>query len=205
MAAWFRSNTMQSRSMDSSATPRSARPYIPSDVNGNVEAMMIDMMINEIQTHISRVEDEHEKRRQEIMKMTRTPDYSWLMDWKLKTKKSLSFRECSAIETMCHKVRPSEWSILIREWRSRVRYVESRDDVLGVFRQIVDSLITERCVSRQSVRFVDELAPSANNEEGRPASRYPSPQPATHRSISVAELSVPGLFQKQFGEIHDIV
>jgi hypothetical protein len=59
MAAWFRSNTMHSRSIDSSTTPRSARPYIPSDVNGNVEAMMIDMMINEIQTHISRVEDEH--------------------------------------------------------------------------------------------------------------------------------------------------
>jgi hypothetical protein len=59
MAAWFRSNTMNSRSIDSSTTPRSARPYIPSDVNGNVEAMMIDMMINEIQTHISRVEDEH--------------------------------------------------------------------------------------------------------------------------------------------------
>lgn len=62
MTAWFRSNTVNSRSIDngSLSTPRSARPYIPSgDINGNVEAMMIDMLINEIQMHISRLEDEH--------------------------------------------------------------------------------------------------------------------------------------------------
>lgn len=70
-----------------------------------------------------------EKRRQEIMQTTRTPDYSWLMDWKLKSKKNLGFRvsvldkslnefmclkECAAIEMMCRKIRPNEWSSLIR-------------------------------------------------------------------------------------------
>jgi hypothetical protein len=61
MAAWFRSNTFNSRSVDSSLpSPLSARPYIPSsDVNGNFEAMMIDILINEIQMHISRLEEEH--------------------------------------------------------------------------------------------------------------------------------------------------
>jgi hypothetical protein len=59
MAAWFRrANTTNSRSIDSSTTPISARPYVPSSSNGDVEAMMIDMLINEIQMHISRLEDE---------------------------------------------------------------------------------------------------------------------------------------------------
>lgn len=92
MAAWFRrSNT--TRSADNSITPHSARPYVPSgDVNGNIEAMMIDMMINEIQSHISRLEEEQEIQRQEMMRATKTPDYGWLMDWKLKTRKNLNFR-----------------------------------------------------------------------------------------------------------------
>ncbi|KAI6211952.1 hypothetical protein M3Y96_00488800 [Aphelenchoides besseyi] len=155
--AWFRGSN--SRSIDSSfPTPRSARPYIPSDMSGNLESMMIDMLLNEIQTHISRLEDE-----QESLKETRQPDYGWLMDWKLKTKKTLSFRECSAIEMICQKIRPNEWGALIREFRQRVQFIRNRDDVVNTFRAVVDEILNERCASQNSVRLVDELLNSPNS------------------------------------------
>lgn len=56
--------------------------------------------------------------------------------------------------------------LFFSEWRSRIRYVESRDDVLGVFRQVIDDVITERCSSRNSVRLVDELAASDQQSVG---------------------------------------
>lgn len=32
------------------------------------------------------------KKRQNLLQQTKCPDYSWLMDWRLKTKKILGFR-----------------------------------------------------------------------------------------------------------------
>jgi hypothetical protein len=58
---------------------------------------------------------------------------------------------------MCQKIRPNEWGQLIREWRLRIRYVQSRDDVIGVFRQVVDEILGERCSSRNSFRMVNEV------------------------------------------------
>ncbi|KAI6224671.1 hypothetical protein M3Y95_00777300 [Aphelenchoides besseyi] len=207
--AWFRGSN--SRSIDSSfPTPRSARPYIPSDMSGNLESMMVDMLLNEIQTHISRLEDEQEKQRQESLKETRQPDYGWLMDWKLKTKKTLSFRECSAIEMICQKIRPNEWGALIREFRQRVQFIRNRDDVVNTFRAVVDEILNERCASQNSVRLVDELlnSPNSTNWRVRPqtaAAHVMQSQQNGARSFSIEQLSAATLSPRHFNETHEIV
>lgn len=38
-----------------------------------------------------------ERRRQDSLKASQTPDYSWLMDWKLKNKKVLGFRVSAGV------------------------------------------------------------------------------------------------------------
>ncbi|KAI6239689.1 hypothetical protein M3Y99_00561600 [Aphelenchoides fujianensis] len=198
---------MRARSTRPSRRPDRPRPYVPSDTSGNLENMMVDMLLNEIQTHISRIEDEQEKRRQESLKANRQPDYGWLMDWKLKTKKNLS--KCSAVELMCQKIRPAEWGALIREWRQRVQFVESRDEVVNCFRAVVDDLVNERCASRNSVRFVDELLNSDDpaNWHARPhtAAARLSRTAVGPRSQSIAELSPANLSALPSADPHDLV
>ncbi|CAD5218795.1 unnamed protein product [Bursaphelenchus okinawaensis] len=135
--------------------PRSARPYFPSSLCGDVESMMIDMVLTEIQNQIERIEDEQERKRQEALKESQSPDYTWLMDWKLKNKKVLNFRECSAVELLCQKIQPAEWSLLIRTFRTKARYVDSRDGVIDIFRHSVEEIIGQRG-GNTSVLNVDE-------------------------------------------------
>jgi uracil DNA glycosylase len=127
---------------------------------------------------------------------------------------------------LCRKIRPNEWSDLIREWRSRIRYVESRDDVVGMFRQVVEEMINKRSHSRNSVRLVDELAhsedtlvvllQSSQNSLKRlqslpdkrsqiETSPHPSPRLNENRSMSLLDLSVPDLFLRHFKDIHHAV
>ena len=86
---------------------RSARSYVPSDGGvGDASNMMTDLVLSDIQKAISDFEKKkvrlilflflnlnfQEEERQQALKELRQPDYSWLMDWKLKAKKHLSFK-----------------------------------------------------------------------------------------------------------------
>ncbi|CAD5226703.1 unnamed protein product [Bursaphelenchus xylophilus] len=176
-----------------SGQPRSARPYVPSSLCGDVESMMIDMVLTEIQNQIGRIEDEQEQKRQESLRETQSPDYSWLMDWKLKNKKVLNFRECSAVELLCQKIKPNEWSLLIRTFRSKVRYVDSRDGVIEVFRGTVDEVRQQRG-DNVSMMNVDETEDETWRSD-----------PIQHRSLSVVELSSPRGSPKSFSGMENVV
>uniref|UniRef100_A0A183BY17 Uncharacterized protein n=1 Tax=Globodera pallida TaxID=36090 RepID=A0A183BY17_GLOPA len=156
--AWFESRLL-----------RSARPFVPGGggpcrdgVGGSavddqaMVQMMCDLVLGEIQAEISKAEKETERRRQEELRLTNRPDYSWLVDWRLRAKRPLGFRESSEVELLCAKVRPEEWRRLLKEWRTRVRFVESRDEVLDTFRTVVDELATERMRRECLVESVDE-------------------------------------------------
>ncbi|KAH7721936.1 Protein C46A5.8 [Aphelenchoides avenae] len=183
-------------------TPRSARSFVPrgwSESNAEVEAMMVDLIISEIQTEICRIEQESEQRRQQALRDTKTPDYSWLMDWKVKGKKTLNFRECSEVELLCQKIKPNEWSNLINEWRSRVRTATARDEVLALFRTAVYHTVQQRCEQQNSLQQINE-------REDEPAVGRRAQSSLDQRSTSLAELSVRGLsFEKKYAETHEIV
>uniref|UniRef100_A0A914H2X1 Uncharacterized protein n=1 Tax=Globodera rostochiensis TaxID=31243 RepID=A0A914H2X1_GLORO len=125
--AWFESRLL-----------RSARPFVPGGGGPCRDGMMCDLVLGEIQAEISKAEKETERRRQEELRLTNRPDYSWLVDWRLRAKRPLGFRESS------------------EEWRTRVRFVESRDEVLDTFRTVVDELATERMRRECLVMSVDE-------------------------------------------------
>ncbi|KAL3114657.1 hypothetical protein niasHT_016288 [Heterodera trifolii] len=146
---------------------RSARPFVPSGgerrdeigKTGDDQAMvqmMCDLVLGEIQAEISRVEKEMERRRQDERRLTNQPDYSWLMDWRLRAKRPLSFRESSEVELLCSKVRAEEWRRLLKEWHTKVRFAESRDEVLDTFRALVDEMAMERMRKKCVVQSVDE-------------------------------------------------
>ncbi|CAK5078862.1 unnamed protein product [Meloidogyne enterolobii] len=120
---------------------RSARPFVPmavhptsSEDDNAMLQMMCDLMLDEIQTQIDRVQKEAEQRRQEELRLTKMPDYTWLIDWRLRAKRPLGYRE----------------------WRRRVRYVDSRDEILNVFRQTVEWVISERMENECRIECVNE-------------------------------------------------
>lgn len=100
--SWFRSNLV------SMGPLRSARSYVPGDSGvGDANNMMTDLVLSDIQKAILEFEkkkvtnyfifilmnfDFQEDERQQALKELRQPDYSWLMDWKLKARKNLSFK-----------------------------------------------------------------------------------------------------------------
>ncbi|KAI1733013.1 RD3 protein [Ditylenchus destructor] len=157
--AWF--NRQNSGTLGFVTRPHSARQHNPdTDTSGDVEAMMVDLILGDIQTEISRIEQDNEKKRQECLKEAKTPDYGWLMDWRLKSKKILDVREMTDIELLCAKVKPNEWNRLIRDWRGQVKFVESREEVIDLFRNIVNEIVHHRCHRQTSLQFIDEEAPA---------------------------------------------
>lgn len=70
------------------------------------------------------------------------------------------------MEMLCQKVRPSEWSPLIKEWRSRARYVDQREGVIALFRSVVEEIVQRRLAGATQVSLVDELAASADAQVG---------------------------------------
>uniref|UniRef100_A0A915MBR1 Uncharacterized protein n=1 Tax=Meloidogyne javanica TaxID=6303 RepID=A0A915MBR1_MELJA len=142
---------------------RSARPFVPmavhptsSEDDNAMLQMMCDLMLDEIQTQIDRVQKEAEQRRQEELRLTKMPDYTWLIDWRLRAKRPLGYRESTEVEHLAAKIRPGEWRQFLKEWRRRVRYVDSRDEILNVFRQTVEWVISERMENECRIECVNE-------------------------------------------------
>ena len=48
------------------------------------------------------------------------------------------------------------FKIYLKEWRRRVRYVDSRDEILNVFRQTVEWIISERMENECRIECVNE-------------------------------------------------
>uniref|UniRef100_A0A1I8C2B7 Transposase n=1 Tax=Meloidogyne hapla TaxID=6305 RepID=A0A1I8C2B7_MELHA len=98
------------------------------------------------------------------------PDYTWLIDWRLRAKRPLGYRE----------------------WRRRVRYVDSRDEILNVFRQTVEWIISERMENECRIECVNEheiQRMETGNVQGRTVTTNTRPMTAQPR-IPLRELSV---------------
>lgn len=72
--------------------------------------------------------------RKETLKKNCQPDYEWLIDYRLKPKKFITFlvslfktnfindeyfQESSEIESLCLKLDKGEWTKVLGEWRTR--------------------------------------------------------------------------------------
>uniref|UniRef100_A0AC34F0D4 Uncharacterized protein n=1 Tax=Panagrolaimus sp. ES5 TaxID=591445 RepID=A0AC34F0D4_9BILA len=137
--SWFQSNLVASGPL------RSARSYFPSDdgaSDGNT--MMTDLVMSDIQKAIEDFENKKEEERKKELQQSRQPDYSWLMDWKLKAKKHLSFKESSEIESLCQKLKPYEWKEVITTWRDRLPECKNRDEIITSYRDIASEIINVR-------------------------------------------------------------
>uniref|UniRef100_A0A914E7M7 Uncharacterized protein n=1 Tax=Acrobeloides nanus TaxID=290746 RepID=A0A914E7M7_9BILA len=167
---WFRSQD----------PPRSARSYVPTSTNHDSEVLMTDLVLSEIQNEIIRFEETREKRRQEALREARTPDYSWLMDWKVKSKKFLNFKESAEIETLCNKIRPCEWKEVILNWRGRITTVEFRDEIINEFRAAVYEVVNSRC--RREISLIRET------EEATQITEYDIKCQKRHRAFKPHEV-----------------
>uniref|UniRef100_A0A7E4W383 CPG4 domain-containing protein n=1 Tax=Panagrellus redivivus TaxID=6233 RepID=A0A7E4W383_PANRE len=195
--SWFKSN------LEFSAGPlRSARSYYPGDdgVDSGTR-MMIDLALSDVQKAITDFEKRKEEERQNELKKTSQPDYSWLMDWKHKVKKTLSFKECSDIETQCQKLKPCEWKDCINAWRERLPTCSTRDEIVESFMDIVVTTVNTR-INRelQMIREADT-----------PPQRMTPPEYSRSVSeLSVLSLRFPGIALsspniRDFNEPSDIV
>ncbi|KAL3080829.1 hypothetical protein niasHS_014934 [Heterodera schachtii] len=193
---------------------RSARPFVPSGgerrdevgKTGDDQAMvqmMCDLVLGEIQAEISRVEKEMERRRQDERRLTNQPDYSWLMDWRLRAKRPLSFRESSEVELLCSKVRAEEWRRLLKEWHTKVRFAESRDEVLDTFRALVDEIATERMRRKCVVQSVDEQQQLEENNAAKdtPAREAKRPRQRPNTARTPMALSAFALYLPDGGDV----
>uniref|UniRef100_A0A915DK17 Uncharacterized protein n=1 Tax=Ditylenchus dipsaci TaxID=166011 RepID=A0A915DK17_9BILA len=87
--------------------------------------MMCDLVLGDIQAEISRIEQEREKTTG-LLKRSQNSRLLLAHGLAIKSKKILTVREGTEVELLCAKVRPKEWNRLIREWRTRVKFIESR-------------------------------------------------------------------------------
>jgi len=71
------------------------------------------------------------------------------MDYRLRSGKTLGYKDSLDIELLCNRVRSNEWPNLLKEWRTRVQFVDSRDHVVEAFRFAVIEVIGRREESSQ--------------------------------------------------------
>ncbi|KAF7629909.1 hypothetical protein Mgra_00009098 [Meloidogyne graminicola] len=174
----------------------SARPFVSTAIHPTnneddnaMQQMMCDLILDEIQTQIDRVQKETEQRRQEELRLTKMPDYSWLIDWKLRTKRPLGFRESTEIEYLTTKIRPGEWRGLLEEWRSRVRYAENREEILNIFKQTIEWIINKRMENECKIECINEQEIKPEIIEKKQTKTNIRPMTAQPR-ISLKELSI---------------
>ncbi|KAE9556489.1 hypothetical protein FO519_000374 [Halicephalobus sp. NKZ332] len=193
--SWFQSNLV------STGPLRSARSYVPSDGGiGDANSMMTDLVLSDIQKAINEFEKKKEDERQRTLKELRQPDYSWLMDWKLKAKRTLSFKESSEIETLCSKLKPCEWKEVITAWRSKTVNSQSRDEIVEAFKESATEIINKRIERElEMIRESDEPPQQLNSDRSRSVAE-----------LSVLNLTFPGLFSsntdiRRYNEPSDVV
>uniref|UniRef100_A0A0M3I6Z6 Uncharacterized protein n=1 Tax=Ascaris lumbricoides TaxID=6252 RepID=A0A0M3I6Z6_ASCLU len=127
------------------ASPRSAREVEKRPSLDDGDRMMIDLIIAEVESAVSRFETEQEMRHSERCLREHIADYSWLAtDSSARRRKYLSLNERAKVESACCLIIASEWSALLSTWRSRLRTVTEREDILEAFSSAVQDVISSR-------------------------------------------------------------
>uniref|UniRef100_A0A914YXL0 Uncharacterized protein n=1 Tax=Panagrolaimus superbus TaxID=310955 RepID=A0A914YXL0_9BILA len=86
------------------------------------------------------------------------------MDWKLKAKKHLSFKESSEIESLCQKLKPYEWKEVITTWRDRLAECKNRDEIITSYRDIASEIINARI--ERELQMIKEAEEPPQVDEG---------------------------------------
>ncbi|KHN85905.1 hypothetical protein Tcan_14823 [Toxocara canis] len=127
------------------ASPRNTRAIEKRPLPDDGDRMMIDLIIAEVESAVSRFETEQEIRRSERCLREHVADYSWLAtNSSARRRKYLSMSERSKIESACCLIIASEWSALLSTWRSRMRMVSEREHILEAFSSAVHEVIASR-------------------------------------------------------------
>jgi len=174
----------------------SARPYVPSDDGAEMELIKVDLILGEIDKEITRIEEEAEKKRQKMLRESHQPDYAWLLDYRLKPKKGISFRESSEAEFLCSKIKPDEWKRSINEWRIRIRFAQTREEVMTEFRNVIYDIVSDRYKRETSFQQINEqgsdekmtsMRENCIQQKIRPGT---APSTSNLKKTSLTELSV---------------
>jgi len=163
----------------------SARPYVPSDDGAEMELIKVDLILGEIDKEITRIEEEAEKKRQKMLRESHQPDYAWLLDYRLKPKKGISFRESSEAEFLCSKIKPDEWKRSINEWRIRIRFAQTREEVMTEFRNVIYDIVSDRYKRETSFQQINEQGSDEVENDVNEGKLYPAEDPSRDGSFNV--------------------